>query len=249
MVTPPRGLVVLTDRRLAAGSLRSVVAAAVRGGAGWVVLRERDLPYAERRALAGSLRELLPPGRLIVSGPDPLGADAVHLAERDPLPAVPPGLIGRSCHGKPVLTAEHFVTLSPIFETATKPGYGPAVSPEGAAGLAGGLPWLALGGIDSPERAAACARAGAWGIAVLGAAMRADDPEAVCRSLAEAFGAARDGAYREAEQGGRAGGAYVEAEQGGRAGGAYVEAEQGGCVNGAYLRAEQAAPGPRVRAR
>jgi thiamine monophosphate synthase len=80
MVTPA-GHVVLTDRRLAGGSLRPVVEAAVRGGAAWVILRERDLPYAARRELADELRAVVPAGRLIVAWPDPLGWDAVHLAE------------------------------------------------------------------------------------------------------------------------------------------------------------------------
>jgi thiamine monophosphate synthase len=190
MVTPS-GLVVLTDRRLAAGPLVPAVAAAVRGGAAWVVLRERDLPYAHRRRLAVELRELLPPGRLIVAGPDPLGADAVHLAAADPLPSTAVALAGRSCHGVPKLSVEDYVTLSPIYPTSTKPGYGPALGPANAAALAGDVPWLALGGIDSPSRAAACAAAGASGIAVLGAVMRATDPEGVARALASAFGAAR----------------------------------------------------------
>ncbi|GIE96085.1 thiamine phosphate synthase [Paractinoplanes rishiriensis] len=190
MVTP-MGLVVLTDRRLAAGPLIEVVAAAVRGGAGWVVLRDRDLPYAQRRRLAVELRDLLPPGRLIVAGPDPLGADAVHLASADPMPAPGLSLVGRSCHGVPDLSDADYVTLSPIYPTATKPGYGPALGPAGAAALAGGVPWLALGGIDSPSRAAACATAGASGIAVLGAVLRSPDPEATARALATAFGAAR----------------------------------------------------------
>ena len=197
----PSGLVLLTDRKLASGSLVRVVARAVRGGAAWVILRERDLPYAERRALAVELRDLLPPGRLIVAGPDPLGADAVHLAESDPLP--PAGvvsLIGRSRHGAPELSTEDYVTLSPIYPTATKPGYGPALGPSGAAALAGDVPWLALGGIDSPARAAACASAGARGIAVLGAIMRAPDPEETARALASAFGAARTARAARATQ-------------------------------------------------
>ena len=191
MVTPS-GLVLLTDRRLASGSLLTVVARAVRGGAAWVILRERDLPYAERRALALQLRDLLPPGRLIVAGPDPLGADAVHLAAADPLPAAGSvALVGRSCHGIPNLSIEDYVTLSPVFATRTKPGYGPALGPSGAAELAGEVRWLALGGVDSPSRAAACATVGAAGIAVMGAVMRADDPEATTRELAVAFGTAR----------------------------------------------------------
>ena len=179
----PGGLVVLTDRRLARGPLISVVRAAVRGGAAWVILRERDLPYGERFALAAALRSLLPPGRLIVAGPDPLGGDAVHLAGADSRPTGDVGLIGRSCHGIPDVSDEDYVTLSPIYSTATKPGYGPALGPERAATLAGDVPWLALGGIDSPVRAAECTAAGAAGIAVLGAIMRARDPEATAAEL------------------------------------------------------------------
>jgi thiamine-phosphate pyrophosphorylase len=185
-VVIPSGVVVLTDRRIAARPLIEVVAAAVRGGAGWVVLREKDLGYAERRALADSLRAVVPAGRLVIAGPDPLGGDAVHLSATDP---VPPGmrLVGRSCHGVPRLSTEDYVTLSPVYTTATKPGYGPALGPARAAELAGGVPWLALGGVDSAQRAAECAAAGATGIAVLGAVARATDPEALTRTLAEGF--------------------------------------------------------------
>jgi thiamine-phosphate pyrophosphorylase len=184
-VVTPSGLVVLTDRRSAAGPLPAVVRQAVHGGAAWVILRERDLGYASRRALADELRELLPPGRLIVAGPDPLGGDAVHLAEADPPPSAPVSLVGRSCHG--AAAGADYVTLSPIYPTATKPGYGPALGPAAAADLAGEVPWLALGGIDSARRAAACAAAGARGIAVLGAVMRAADPAVAARSLADGF--------------------------------------------------------------
>ena len=99
----------------------------------------------------------------------------------------------RSCHDTPRLSIEDYVTLSPVYPTLTKPGYGPALAPEAAAELADGVPWLALGGIDTPARAAACATAGAQGIAVLGAVMRAPDPEQTARDLATAFGAARIG--------------------------------------------------------
>jgi thiamine-phosphate pyrophosphorylase len=190
----PSGVVVLTDRRLAGGSLPAAVEAAVRGGAGWVVLRERDLPYARRKALAATLRELVPPGRLIVSGPDPLGGNAVHLAATDVL--VDGLLTGRSCHRAADLaglSGEHYVTLSPVYPTRTKPGYGPALTPEGAAGLGSRVPWLALGGVDSAARASRCAAAGAAGVAVMGAVMRADDPARVTRELAAGFAAGKAG--------------------------------------------------------
>ena len=100
--TLPR-LLVLTDRFQCAGPLVEVVAAAVRGGARAVVLREKDLPDAERDHLAGQLRELLQPvGGLLIragaAGSD--GCDAVHLAAADPFPAARPALVGRSCHSR-----------------------------------------------------------------------------------------------------------------------------------------------------
>jgi thiamine monophosphate synthase len=202
----PTGVVVLTDRRSAARPLRDVVAAAVDGGAGWVLLRETDLGYAERHALAEALRALLPPGRLIVAGPDPLGGDAIHLPAATPLPVSrksadrrPPDtpiplkpsgsvrLVGRSCHSRDELdqlSTEDYVTLSPIYPTATKPGYGPALGPRGAARMESVVPWLALGGVDSADRAAECLAAGAVGVAVLGAVMRAEDPAGVVRDIA-----------------------------------------------------------------
>jgi thiamine-phosphate pyrophosphorylase len=216
----PGGLVVLTDRRSAAGPLVSVVRAAVRGGAAWVSLRERDLPYGVRRTLADDLRAVVPPGRLIVAGPDPLGGTAVHLAEADPFPLPRPALVGRSTHAPPpgvsridprtsgsaccvgsaaggegvdphtLEKGPDYVTVSPVFPSASKPGYGPALGAERAAAVAGDVPWLALGGVDSAERAAECAAAGAAGIAVMGAVMRADHPEAMARILAGGFASA-----------------------------------------------------------
>jgi thiamine-phosphate pyrophosphorylase len=82
---------------------------------------------------------------------------------------------------------EDYVALSPVFPTVTKPGYGPPLGPAEAARLAGVVPWLALGGIDSAERVAVCAAAGAAGIAVLGAVMRSADPARTAAELSAAF--------------------------------------------------------------
>ncbi|MFI5935700.1 thiamine phosphate synthase [Actinoplanes sp. NPDC051494] len=180
----PSGVVVVTDRRLAAGPLIPLVREAVRGGASWVILRDRDLGYAVRAALARELREIAP-GRVIVAGPDPLGGNAVHLSSQDACDQRVE-LVGRSWHGTETLSDEDYVTLSPVYPTSSKPGYGPALGAGQAAGLAGSRPWLALGGVDSPERAAACMAAGAAGVAVMGAVMRAADPARVVSELAEA---------------------------------------------------------------
>jgi thiamine-phosphate pyrophosphorylase len=62
-----------------------------------------------------------------------------------------------------------YATLSPIFASASKPGYGP---PLGVHALGGApLPVYALGGVDETN-AAACIAGGAAGVAVMGAAMR-----------------------------------------------------------------------------
>jgi thiamine monophosphate synthase len=208
---------VVTDRRQARVPLPEVVTAAVAGGARWVLLREKDLPRAERFALARRLRAVLARagGTLVVAGPDPLGGYAVHLSATDPPPAEvasimespprpagdPPRelrdhaerwIIGRSCHHPAELarlTIEDYLTVSPVFPSASKPGYGPALGLAGLAGLAGlgqlagRRAVLALGGVDTPDRVAACLAAGAAGVAVMGAVMRAPDPAAVVAGL------------------------------------------------------------------
>ncbi|MEU8183423.1 thiamine phosphate synthase [Micromonospora sp. NPDC049044] len=193
-MTPPSGVVVLTDRLVARGALDEVVAAAVAGGVRWVVLREKDLPRVERAALAADLRAILADvcGTLVVAGADPLGGDAVHLPAAGPYPPPTHGLVGRSCHGEyelTRLTTEHFATISPIWPTKTKPGYGPALGTDGLRTLveASPVPLLALGGVETPDQVTACVHAGAAGVAVLGAIMRAEDPRATAAALASAY--------------------------------------------------------------
>jgi thiamine-phosphate pyrophosphorylase len=61
-----------------------------------------------------------------------------------------------------------YATLSPIFPSASKPGYGPALDVDAIARAAAcGLPILALGGV-TPANAASCLDAGAAGVAVMG---------------------------------------------------------------------------------
>ncbi|MFJ8688261.1 thiamine phosphate synthase [Micromonospora wenchangensis] len=191
----PHGVVLLTDRLAARGDLVEVVAGAVRGGVRWVVLRERDLPRTERGALAVDLRAVLTQvdGTLIVAGPDPLDGDAVHLPAAGPYPPPAVGLVGRSCHDAAELarlSTEDYVTLSPVWPTRSKPGYGPPLCPGGLRDLVrlSPVPVLGLGGIETPEQVTACVEAGAVGVAVLGAVMRAADPTAVAAALTDAFG-------------------------------------------------------------
>nr|WP_200206927.1 thiamine phosphate synthase [Micromonospora veneta] len=190
----PSGVVVLTDRWVARRPLPEVIAAAVAGGVRWVVLREKDLPRAERAALAAELRAVLTEagGALIVAGPDPLDGDAVHLPAAGPYPPPTCGLVGRSCHDAAELTrltTEDYATLSPVFPTRTKPGYGPPLHHEELRKLIriSPVPVLALGGVESPDQVHACVEAGAVGVAVLGGVMRAEDPTEAATTLTRAF--------------------------------------------------------------
>ncbi len=201
---PAPPLLVITDRRRVAGSLEDVVAAALHGGCRWFSLREKDLPGAEQVRLLTRLLALAHPrgARITVHG-DPVlaveaGADGVHL----PSGASPAEarrrlgagvLIGASAHG--VAEAEaagsagaDYVTLSPVFPSASKPGYGP---PLGLAGLADAtarlaVPVIALGGVTAAN-AAGCLATGAAGVAVMGTIMAAPDPEAATARLVAAL--------------------------------------------------------------
>ncbi|WP_448621849.1 thiamine phosphate synthase [Geodermatophilus sp. URMC 65] len=187
-------LLVVTDRVQAAGPLPGVVADAVAAGARAVLLRDRDLPDDERAALAADLRAVLDPvgGLLVTAGSVPGPAHravqpAVHLAAAEPFPDPRPALVGRSCHSAAELAQARaegcdWAFLSPVFPTASKPGYGPALGVEGFARLRPpGPPVYALGGV-LPEHVPDLVAAGAHGIAVMGPVMRA--PSAVRDYLA-----------------------------------------------------------------
>lgn len=173
-------LLILTDRVQCSGSLVDVTSAAVEEGARALVLREKDLPVTRRTEVAQRLRDVLAPvaGVLIVAG---ARGGAVHLSARDAFPTPRPALVGRSCHdADEVRAAGHegcdYVTVSPVFTTASKPGYGPALGLAGLAALAAiaaavELPVYALGGVHPPD-VVDCLAAGACGVAVMGPVMR-----------------------------------------------------------------------------
>ena len=192
MTAPLGPLLVLTDRTQCSRPLVDVVRAAVDGGARTVVLREKDLPHAERAALADDLRRPLAAvdGTLVLAGTaHPSGA--VHLSATDEVPDPRPPLLGRSCHDRAAVDAAaaeacDWVTVSPVRLTASKPGYGPALGTAGLAALTDGPPAYALGGLTAVD-ARPCLDAGAVGLAVMGAVMRADRPDVVVGELLEAL--------------------------------------------------------------
>jgi len=200
---PDPPLLVISDRSQARLPLIGIAEAVFRGGCRWFSLREKDLPAAERRALLADLVELGRPFGALVMAHEDIGAveavsaAGVHLpAGSDPAAArrrLPRGLIGVSAHseneaGAQLRAGADYVTLSPIFLTDSKPGYGPALGLDALAAAAAKAPGpiVALGGV-TPDNAAACLAAGARGVAVMGEIMRAADPEATIRQLLAAL--------------------------------------------------------------
>jgi thiamine-phosphate pyrophosphorylase len=166
---------------------------AAGAGVDWIQIREKDLPARElldltRTAIrvCGNLSANRA-GRILVNDRADVawaaGAAGVHLGERSlPIsalvnvrsgPARTDFLVGASCHslGAALRAAGEgadYLFFGPIFATPSKAGFGP---PQGLAKLAEicravSIPVIAIGGITL-ENAAACAAAGAAGIAAI----------------------------------------------------------------------------------
>lgn len=178
-------LVVIADAASAPRPLPEIVASAAEHGARAFVLRARELPLREQAELAAALRAVLPEGCMLIhaGGPGP----AVHLAAQEPFPQPRPALVGRSCHhaadiDRVLQEGCDYAFVSPVYETPSKPGYGPPLGPSGLAALCPpGLRVYALGGVR-PERVAECLRAGAYGVAIMGPVLH--DPPIVAAYLA-----------------------------------------------------------------
>jgi len=188
----PSRLLIVTDRHQAAAPLADIVHEAVGAGARWIWMRDRDLPSDERRALAVALRAITRPAQAkLTVGADvelaaEIGADGVHLASDASPGAIAAArarlgvdaIIGVSAHGDADVSAARaagadYATLSPIFATTSKPGYGPELGLAALTRAARhGIPLFALGGV-TPERARECVAAGAAGVTVMGEIMRA----------------------------------------------------------------------------
>jgi thiamine-phosphate pyrophosphorylase len=198
---PDPPLLAITDRRQARCPLVETAEALFAGGCRWLSLREKDLPPEERLAL---LRQLVALGRRFgatVGIHDDIAAaadaDALHLPEGGAIGAarerLGPILIGVSAHdaaglARAAAAGADYATLSPIFVSASKPEYGPALglAALGDAARTARLPILALGGIDERTIAGAVA-AGAAGVAVMGELMRASDAEKTAARLVAAL--------------------------------------------------------------
>ncbi|MFJ9388520.1 thiamine phosphate synthase [Nocardioides sp. NPDC101246] len=183
-------LLVLTDRsRLRLGrGLLPTLAECAEAGLTHVVLRELDESPEQRADLAEALAAL---GLDVIAAHTPLpAAVGLQLPSAGRCNTSFEGLhLGRSCHS-PAEVAQAaedgfgYAMLSPYSLTESKPGYGPPLGPEPFRDLP--LPTYALGGI-TPGNAAEAVAAGAHGVAVMGAVMRAEEPGQVVRDLLAAL--------------------------------------------------------------
>jgi thiamine-phosphate pyrophosphorylase len=201
----PGPLLVITDRHQARQPLETIATEIARGGGRWLLFRDKDLAAPERRDLAVRLARITAEHGVALSiSADvelaaAVGAAGVHVRAAGEVARararLAAAVIGVSAHSLADVAAAaaagaDYVTLSPIFLTQSKPGYGPALGIETlreAAAL--GIPVLALAGITAAT-AGACLAAGASGVAVMGEAMRAQDAARVVRDLVAACGAA-----------------------------------------------------------
>jgi len=200
--SPP--LLLITDRRHTDLPLMDIVAQALAAGCRWIMVREKDLDRAALVALVVDIVAVAAPlgARVVVNGDieavAEAGAQGAHVQSaaaaaqaREMLGKA--ALIGVSTHHIPeaALAADcgaDYATVSPVFATASKPGYGPQIGLRGLRRICAAvpLPIIALAGV-TPGNARACLEAGAAGIATMGGVMRSSDPALVTGEFIDAL--------------------------------------------------------------
>ncbi|MDK2744743.1 MAG: thiamine phosphate synthase [Nitrospira sp. BO4] len=199
-------LLLVTDRTQAGGrSLPSLIRQAISAGLPAIQLRERDLSTNELLVLAQDIQAVTKPGSVSLIINDrvdllmALNWDGVHL-RADSLPSVavrrvigPRRLIGVSTHSaEEVRSANHdgadYVVFGPIFDTPSKRSFGPPLGLDRLSDVCrqSRIPVFAIGGMTS-ERVRDVRRAGAHGVAVIGALLTRDDVGAAVREFREAL--------------------------------------------------------------
>jgi thiamine-phosphate pyrophosphorylase len=197
-------LMVITDPVLLRGrDAVAVCRAAALGGATMVQVRWKDGVPADVLELTRALVAALPVPVLVNDRADialAAGAAGAHLGWDDPpLQALRPHLPAGFLLGISVGTADEaaraaalpadYWSVGPCFATPTKRDAGPPLGPDGFAALAplapDGLPVIGIGGITAANTSPIM-RAGAAGVAVIGAVLSAADPEAAARAVVAA---------------------------------------------------------------
>lgn len=191
-------------------SLSQVVAAAIRGGVTAVQLRAKAATTLELLELARNLNALCRDSGVpfivndrvdVALAAEADGAHVGHIGEEDLSPHDARRLLGaEAIVGVSVGTPQEahmatsqgasYVSAGPMFATSTKSNAGPAAGEAllRSVRAATRLPLVVIGGI-TPQRSAALFAAGADGVCVGAAIVRAPDPEAAARAFYESGGA------------------------------------------------------------
>jgi thiamine-phosphate pyrophosphorylase len=189
--------------------LEDIVAAAIRGGATMVQLREKTLPVRRIVELGRRLQEITRPAGVPLIVNDradvalAIDADGVHVGQDD-LPVAdarrllgPDRIVGASAGSIAEAVAAEadgadYVGVGSVFATGSKADAGEVIGPEGLAQIRAAVhvPVVAIGGITAANAAEAI-QAGAAGVAVISAVVGADDVREAARRLAEVVRAAR----------------------------------------------------------
>jgi thiamine-phosphate pyrophosphorylase len=189
--------------------LPGIVAAALRGGVTAVQLRAKEATTLELLDLARNLMSVCEAAQVpfivndrvdvaLAAGAD--GAHVGHIGEEDLSPHDARRLLGpEAIVGVSVGTGQEahlatsqgasYVSAGPMFATATKSNAGPAAGETllRSVRAATPLPLVVVGGI-TPQRAAALYAAGADGVCVGAAIVRAAEPEVAARAFFEPGG-------------------------------------------------------------
>lgn len=192
---------VITDPALLRGrDPVAVCRAAVQGGATMVQVRDKTATPRELLVLVQALVAALRVPVLVNDRVDVAlagGAAGAHLGQDDVPPEalrphVPAGFILGTSVGMPaeakraLSSSADYWSIGPCYHTATKPDAGTALGAAGFAALARlappATPVIGIGGITAAN-AAALLRAGAAGVAVIGAVFGDPDPEQAARAL------------------------------------------------------------------
>lgn len=201
-------LCVLVTTAVARGPVEEAAAAALRGGATVLQLREKTMPDAEMTTLGRRLAALCRASGALLIVNDRIdvaravGADGVHLGQEDATVAAarqalgPRAVVGVSTHDRPELEraladGADYVGVGAVFRTTTKERAVPvsgaaALAPLGARADAAGVPAFAIGGI-SAGNVAEVAAAGFRRVAVSAGVLGADDPRAAAAALVAAL--------------------------------------------------------------
>jgi thiamine-phosphate pyrophosphorylase len=199
-----RGLYLVTDRGLCGNKpLDEVVMQAVKGGASYVQLREKEISTRAFVEEALKIKKLLRPYKVPLIINDRLdvalacGAEGVHIGQEDMPYEIARKLMGpKAIIGLSVETWEdveisqtldvNYIGVSPVFATPTKTDTKGAWGLEGLARIKAFSkhPLVAIGGINETN-VKDVVKAGAPCVAVVSAICSAPDPEVAARRISE----------------------------------------------------------------